>query len=47
MCFYKYIDAQTGKKLQGFSRILQKFYKTAQKLHFQSKKGPTQQGSAK
>jgi len=41
------IDAQTGKKLQDFSKILRKFYKTVQKLHFQSKKGPTRAGSAK
>lgn len=38
------IDAEGGKKLQDFSKILRKFYKNVQKLHFCKKKGRPNEG---
>jgi hypothetical protein len=38
LCASTLIDAEVGKKLQGFFENLHEFYKTVQKLHFQNKK---------
>ena len=43
LCASTIIDAYRGKKLQDFSRILQKFYKTVQKDYFNTKR-PTRLG---
>jgi len=43
LCASTIIDAYRGKKLQDFSKILQKLYKTVQKDDFNAKR-PTQLG---